>query len=747
MSPTCPSEADCKRVGPQLDRIVEQIIPYAERKRFLGPLIENLQNRVPDLSDYPEEWSSMVVAMLGTAAVTTVPKRTQGFIRSVQSDLATAELRIAKQWRRVPWAFVAFEEIEPLEHDILLVDPIGGAPSGWPADLSWDRLPIYSPSLADGYSRGVRSGLALIAYDGAVFHTYGVILQFASFGAEDLLYFAAVAADDTTDDELAFLLGKPEDVPSLSEIIRKDPVPFMMLFRWQEHPTLTGRRGPWRYCASIVTYQGDKDLADESLWQQVISEGDEVIQDFIATDEIVGLRLGDDTPMYEPLILVSLEDHAVYVRAMTEEAYARGVSAIAPLVAMPREPQVGTSMLMMHAAEEILDPVDLLSDLEAVVTETFDDAADVAHPIAESDGDLLEDGAEPPPDLSGIQAVLSLLMENFNEGRDYTDEMIAEKTGTDVEQVRMLREQVMEMVDRAPGGQPGTSSTTTPRITAADRFGLPPGPFHRIMSTPIPAEEGVLALRDLRGATLSQPEEEALLEVPLFRFAQWMLELEAIPATAAGYVAPKVVRRAIEEEIVPRYHDAWRMDLFDDELPKKEIDAPVFNRYREILESARLIRLDGKQFVSKESMKDVDLGTIVSTIVEAMFRTARWDDNRYGSPVPWLRESAGFLLYVLKQLSADAPEGWVPVTALYDAFLGAHPQIAETVTPDDLLEPGTAGWWVFLNIHVNFVVLFGETLGIIEGDKSDSQERYANGKLPDLDSYQVRLTRRFSILF
>lgn len=195
------------------------------------------------------------------------------------------------------------------------------------------------------------------------------------------------------------------------------------------------------------------------------------------------------------------------------------------------------------------------------------------------------------------------------------------------------------------------------------------------------------------------------------------------------------------------FHDVFHTDLFDGGLPKKEIDAPVFNRYREILEAARLIRLDGKRFVIRAGMNNADLGTIVSTIAEAMFTSVRWDDSRYGAPVPRLRESAGFLLYAVARLSTSEPEGWVPISAVYDAFLGAYPQLADQISPGDLQKPGSAGWWVFLNIRVNFVDLFGETLGILGGRDPAADERSAHATLPELHSYQVRPTRVFSILF
>lgn len=736
-----PSEADCKRVGPLLERVVDELTSYAGRKGYLNHLVEEFKEKISDPSEYPEEWWSMALAMLGAASVTTVPKRTQGFVRAAQKELSTGELQLAKQWRQVPWVYVVFDfnSVKVVDHRIVLLDPIGDPPPGWPADIPWQQLPVYSPTLASNRSAGLQSGLALLCYDGVVFHTYGTILMFTGFDTADLQYFASVSVMEAanSEDEVPFLLGAPEDAPSLSGAIRKDPISFLMLFLMQKLPVVTGRDGAWRYCASMNTFSGNEDLTDESLWQQVISSSGEKIQNIIVNDEVVGIRLGDGMPMYEPLILVSPEDQVVYVKALTEEAYARGVVALSSLIAMPQKPQVCASMVMVQAADHILDSIDLLTDLEDMVTDAFDEDDDERF-SPESDGEFLEDGQE-APDFEAIQQVFSLFMESYNEGLDYTDELIAEKTGVELAQVQMLREQMKDVI--------GTALPADTDTKPADRFGLPPAKFRRILASAIPAEEGVLVLRDLRGAVFTPSEEASLREVPLFEFARWLVGLETIPATPAGYVAPHIVRSAVSEGILPMpeiivtSHDGNLKAL------KRELDMRLFLRYREILEEAGIIRLDGAKFEVHPDIRASDLGTIVTFIAEAMFTRVRWDEGYFNTAVPRLKESTGFLLYAVAKLSSQNPAGWVLVSDVCDVFLGAHSVLPENIPLDDYYQSHKVGSWVYMNIWLNFGRLFGETLGILQVENSYDQKRNGEDGASKPPRERMRPTRQFSILF
>lgn len=57
------------------------------------------------------------------------------FPSAAECKRSASDLDLARLWRRVPWAFVAFEAIERAEHQIVLISPIGPPPAGWPSDL------------------------------------------------------------------------------------------------------------------------------------------------------------------------------------------------------------------------------------------------------------------------------------------------------------------------------------------------------------------------------------------------------------------------------------------------------------------------------------------------------------------------------------------------------------------------------------------------------------------------------------
>jgi len=295
--------------------------------------------------------------------------------------------------------------------------------------------------------------------------------------------------------------------------------------------------------------------SDPAEWNRFV----EGIDDFIVGESgDVGFRIASDGPMYDPLVVYSQEDDVLFLRGMTDDTYARGRRAVATLAAFPEAPDVRVSLTMHAAAMDILDCTDVLSILEGDVTPGGDD-------------DTVDGETGPDPgeiSFEQIQPVLNLLMESHNEGKDYSDREIAARTGITPEQVRMLRKQVEGMVHRNDAAHP------TP-----DRFGLPSKPFHTLFSRRTPLATGVFALKDLPREKLS-PEEDALIaRTPVVRFARWVIEQGGLPATAAGYVSPAVVRTALDDGIVTRYF-ATDEELFgyeDTSRPGKELDAAVFH--------------------------------------------------------------------------------------------------------------------------------------------------------------------------
>ncbi|MDA3949611.1 MAG: hypothetical protein PF508_10315, partial [Spirochaeta sp.] len=295
-----PSAADCKRSAARTDDIVPALVTYADRKRLLTgvlPELEALDGEYAGSERLPREWKENAATMLALLPVVTVPRRVAGAVRSTGDHLTKSNLDLMRVWRRVPWAFVAFETVETAEHDIVLISPIGPPPAGWPSDLFWKRLPVFSPRLADLARTGFRSGLVLVFWDGTVFHTYGMILTFHGFDGKDLQFFASSVDDaDAAGEGIPFLAGvvpgggdgahggETADTAQLpvSDIIRNHPLPFLRLFEWQNVPTTTGRGGVWTFSASMVEWTphdsplGAFDPADQPSWNRFAQD----IQDF-----------------------------------------------------------------------------------------------------------------------------------------------------------------------------------------------------------------------------------------------------------------------------------------------------------------------------------------------------------------------------------------------------------------------------------------------------------------------------------
>ncbi len=707
-----PSAAECKRSASRTDDIVPVLVAYADRKHLLTETISDLDaffSTVADSERLSQEWKESAATILALLPVVTVPRRMAGAVRSVGGRLSTSDLNLARLWRRVPWAFVAFEAMERAEHQIVLISPIGPPPAGWPSDLFWNRIPVFSPSLADLAQPGFHSGLALVFWDGVVFHTYGMILTFQGFDGKDLAFFASAVDDGSDDDEgIPFLAGMVSDdgegtsqLP-VSDIIRDNPLPFLRLFGWQGVPSTTGRRGHWTSCASMIEWTPDAspsgtfDSADQVSWNRFI----ENIEDFVVDEGgAVGFRIGLEGPMYDPVVAYSREDGILFLRGMTDEAYARGFHSLASLAVFPEHPDVRVSMTMRAAADQILDVTDVLTQLERILIPEDGAADDKRVPIGAT-GDTGPDLGE--ISMEQIQSVLNLLMESHNEGKEYSHQEIAARTGVTEEQVHMLQERITGIFDRMPDTGP-----------VPDRFGLPPKPFHTLFTIRTPRADGVLALKDLREVSLP-PDEEALLEkTPIVRFARWVIARGELSATAAGYVSPGTVREALDGGIVTRYFTGPEEEDFTLPPAGKELDAPAFHYYRGIIETARIIRLRKDAFVVNPDVADAPVPLLYYRLAETLFERVPWDEPRYGSSSPHLRTSGGFLLYVLDRISrsdAAGEDGWVDADRLVDAFIGAHPDLAGGSEED----AGRIAYWAGLHLNAQFGGRLCLPLGLAE---------------------------------
>ena len=169
--------------------------------------------------------------MLAAFAVCGQAKTSAAFVRSIGERLSDQETALAREWRALPWIWSCFTVKADLGGSRLIIKPLGEQPSSWPHTAKWGELTLYSPTVAGNYHRGVSLFLGMLAVSGGVFHTYGVIVPFRSFGAEDLFAFADCVrfsrfpAGDATE-PLAGVAGRAR---CISDIIAADPLPRLIL--------------------------------------------------------------------------------------------------------------------------------------------------------------------------------------------------------------------------------------------------------------------------------------------------------------------------------------------------------------------------------------------------------------------------------------------------------------------------------------------------------------------------------------
>jgi hypothetical protein len=435
------------------------------------------------------------------------------------------------------------------------------------------------------------------------------------------------------------------------------------------------------------------------------------------------LYLDGGSPLYDPVVYLSFPDRRVYLSAAHDEGYASGREALWPVVQMPSTAQVSCSMLVIVAAAHILDTADALDELR----ERFDDELALADEVSIDDARTNDKNVGPLPTMEEAQRIIDRIVYNHNEAVEETDEQIAEVLDVAPELVAHVREALPHS---------HSSDDSGPRV---DRLGLSPRAFHELTSRPVPASDGALVLRESAGLTaLGARAVDLVTAAPIVRFAAWLLGTvgggERIPATKAGYVKPSLVAEAGETGVItsPRAkaiefigrHPGTTEDaierLTEHLRPKREGDSEEFLNNRELLETARLIRLEGNAFrVTDEGRRGLeDPVWMYHHLLVTMFRSHEWYEIAYFKSLPGLRERAGFLFYALhtmcggKEAATRAKYEWVRMSRLVAAFVGTLPTLAETLRHPQ--EGDTAGFVVDMLLSQCFVSFFGRTFGLLE---------------------------------
>ncbi len=732
MAEKMPTEAECKRGAALMDRLIPEVFEYANRRRLSNRSFAEYSSLSDVWATYPEGWEENVLGMLSLASVCSSSRHCAGFIRAIRDRLPDDEVAVARGWRELPWIWCAFEVVDVTSGSRIEVAPIGERPSNWPRSADWERLHLYSPTVAMGYRRGITLHLAQLAHVLGAFHAYGVILPFRSFEAVDLLAFADFARLKNQSERsiIAPLAGVADHASRLSDIIADDPLSFLRLIEFVEAPQVAGRSGSWRRNASVVLYRGGVEMSDPVFWKRALAGALHEVHSSVFVSDAGALYLDGGSPLYDPAVYLAFGDRRVFLSAAHEEAYARGREALLSTAEMPVRAQVNCSIIALVAAGRILNTVDELGFLQ----ERLDAELSAAQPDAVEDTDAGLDAAFLPTSEE-TQAIIERIVHNQNEGIEQSDDSIAEELFVAPETV----EQVRSMLPFSGAFQQDE------HLPAVDRMGLSPRAFHELLSWQIPSVPGVIALRS--ADELRADGEELgvqLADTRLMRFAAWLLDRvgrrERIPATQAGYVKPSIVVQAWEAGVVASPLERARFmvpslrDVPEDDprlvelvrslTGRSESDDHGFLRNRELLEHAGLLRLEKRSFIVTEDARnelDDPFRMYHRLMVTMLSRFEWWSTERYAMYLG-LRERTGFLLYALHTLCRESAVrsdpadsyGWTSTGALTRAYAGTLPPLAAAIERSAADDGYTIADQVEAEIYYSFVKAFAAQIGLID---------------------------------
>ena len=742
MKSDVPSEAQCKRATTVFNDVHEPGYRYATRKKIGARALKEYVASEELWRDFPDDWEENVVAMLVVGALFGRSDRVAAFLRGTKEEVHGDLLPMVRLWRDRPWVWAFVQVVEDLGDRRLVVEPIGAAPSTWRNADDWGPMIVYSRSIAQNYDNGIALFFVQLVDVGPAFATNGVIVPLRGFERTDALFYADVVAKAGRSARSIPLLGLVDESTPVSDVAAAYTVPFLALFRYSEMPAVRTPHGaPGRFISAV-------DLPDRAGWSEerwrdaAAAAGERISAVLIADDaeaiedDAEAIVYGDASPMYDPAVYVSRGTKRAFLDARTRDAYDRGRSAAAPLLAFPEQPDVVATFVALAAATEVCGLDETFQDECDVLRRRFEKAIEPTGPPDGIDDD--SDGPA-PSSIEEAQAIADRLIRNHNDGIREQADAIAADLGIDPAVVESVRRQIEGSLSRMGGTSAGV---------AADRFGLSPRAFLMLCHGGVPAVDGVLRLRD---ADELRPEADRIASTYYVTGVRWLLERAigegGLPATKAGYISPRFVSEVYDLGIVltvwdrdserdvdaderERHHEKYR--------PRKEADLPALLRVRSLAEDADLLVLSGNRFIATDGAYDLvdDEPTLYRHLIAAAFRSFDWALNDRLDPSPTLHAMSGFLFYAAGELcdarrpvaGDESGTDWVPVQMLVDRYIAAVPPLAEAVRAEserytDARDAGIA-MWTRIELEVYFVDLFGATFGLFETKGAIGEKQY-----------------------
>jgi len=295
-----------------------------------------------------------------------------------------------------PWRFCFSVIVDEPAMDFYLMEDV----------FTEERFLLYSPgtSVTIRERGGILLWFNLIAYNGQCWQTFGPVVGYNSFDADDIFFFATEVSNSIQDEK------------TLLEHLEKDPMPYIMLITGAAYPATFHKEEEIIYAVTVVE---DVDLSMEG------------IEKTFEVEEARGIyqltQIGWGEFPYFNRAYYNKREKEVLLYSMTDIGFRNLAKAVAKYgVKQDEYPQIRVHLPILTTIKQILGREVILNEYE----EYFQEAA----PEPESG------------EINKLNELIGLLLPALNAGQTPDIEAAAKKVGVDLEtareMVKMFQEQI-----------------------------------------------------------------------------------------------------------------------------------------------------------------------------------------------------------------------------------------------------------------------------------------------------------------
>jgi len=343
------------------------------------------------------------------------------------------------QQLKLPWRFSFSVIVDKPEEDFYMMADV----------LSGKQFLLYSPGVSN-IMDSVRPTLwfNLVGFNGSCWQSYGPVVYYNSFEAEDIWFFATE------------LNPEIEGFPEVAVDVEQNPLPYMMLLSGSAYPMTFHKDDQILY---LLAEHDLETLDTGALRKDFKMEYDKGVY------RITHHQWGEHPHFAEAYF--DEEKHLLLFTAMTDRGFVALVEAFnAFAFEFPVLPYLRVNMTMVTTANDILKRKVVLNEYLDLFQEKPDPVKDKA--------------------LEDINAFIALVMPDINEGVEPDIEEAARISGVDPETAYSVVESVMGSLadmpapgEKSPGKSPGKSLTSKKQQVASIQLPVQPAEGIRLLSS------------------------------------------------------------------------------------------------------------------------------------------------------------------------------------------------------------------------------------------------------------------------